>query len=271
MPSPQARYYLLTIPHEAFTPYLPPGTCWIKGQLEQGEQGFLHWQLVVAYTKKTTLSAVRAMFGPYHAEATRSAAAEEYVHKEETAVIGTRFELGSKATKRNSEKDWDKIWDDSRTGNMLAIPADIRIRCYSTLKRIKKDYEVAPFREDVVCHAFWGVTHSGKSHRMFTEAYDGQIPYVKQSTTKWWDGYTGQTHVIIDEFRGQIAVEHLLKWLDKYPCFVEEKGGQVALCATHFWITSNINPILWYPSIDEGTRDAMLRRLRVTHFPFAHR
>jgi hypothetical protein len=262
---------LLTIPHQGFTPYLPPGTNWIKGQLEEGEGGFLHWQVVVAYAKKVTLTAVRNCFGPYHAEATRSAAAEDYVWKEETAVVGTRFELGEKAMKRNVEKDWDDVWEKTKQGDLMSIPADVRIRCYATLKRIKKDYEQAPFRDGINVQVYWGVTQSGKSHRMFEESYkDGIVPYVKSSTTKWWDGYQGQQRVIIDEFRGQIAIEHLLKWCDKYPCFVEEKGGQIALRAIEIWICSNVAPILWYPGIDESTRDALLRRLRVTHFPFRH-
>jgi len=101
MPSPQALYWILTIPHEGFTPYLPPDCCHVIGQLELGEGGFLHWQLVATFNRKATLSAVRTCFGPWHAERTRSDAAREYVWKEDTRVAGTQFEIGQLPIRRN--------------------------------------------------------------------------------------------------------------------------------------------------------------------------
>lgn len=150
MPS-QGRYWLLTMPHHTFTPYLPRACAWLKGQLELGEGGFLHWQVVVAFAKKIRLAGVKEVFGEQcHAEVTRSAAAEDYVHKDDTAIVETRFELGAKAMKRQNADDWEQVWQNAKDGNMADIPADVRIRSYHTLKRIRKDYEEAPFREGVV-------------------------------------------------------------------------------------------------------------------------
>lgn len=154
------------------------------------------------------------------------------------------------------------MWEDAKRGSIDEIPADIRIRTYHTLKRIRKDYEVAPFRPNIKVKVFCGPTGTGKSHRAFEEASDA---YIKGSTTKWWDGYAGQKRVIIDEFRGQIAIEHILKWFDKYPCFVEEKGGQLALRAEEFWVCSNKHPRDWYV-MDVETIEALLRRLDITVF-----
>lgn len=53
MPCPQASYYILTIPYENFTPFLPPNVKYIKGQLEQGANtGYLHWQLIIHFNQK---------------------------------------------------------------------------------------------------------------------------------------------------------------------------------------------------------------------------
>ena len=73
-------------------------------------------------------------------------------------------------------------------------------------------------------------------------------------------------HVVIDEFRGGIAINHLLRWFDRYPVIVEVKGGAVVLRATKIWITSNISPDDWFPELDEETKAALRRRLRVTHY-----
>lgn len=99
MPAPQGRYFLLTIPHQDFLPFLPPGLSSIKGQLERGASGYLHWQVLVSYPKKVTAARVKETFGSScHVELSRSAAAEEYVWKEDSRV-GHQFELGTKALK----------------------------------------------------------------------------------------------------------------------------------------------------------------------------
>lgn len=251
---------MLTIPAHQYTPYLPPGITYIKGQLEQGQGGFLHWQLVVYCGRSRRLRWIRDCFGPVHAELTRSAAAEEYVWKEDSSVPGTRFELGSKPIRRNGAKDWDAIWDFAVRGELVAIPADVRIRCYSTLKKIHAD-SIQPVAMERSCTVLWGATGVGKSRRAWEEA--GMDAYPKDPRSKFWCGYVGQKHVVIDEFRGGIDIAHMLRWLDRYPARVEVKGGSFPLCAEKFWITSNIHPRDWYPELDDLTKDALLRRLTI--------
>jgi len=53
---PQAKYYLLTIPHAHYLPYKPPGVEYIRGQLELADSGFLHWQLLAIFTRKVRLT-----------------------------------------------------------------------------------------------------------------------------------------------------------------------------------------------------------------------
>lgn len=114
------------------------------------------------------------------------------------------------------------------------------------------------------CNVYWGTTGAGKSHRAWEEA--GLDAYPKDPNTKFWDGYNGQVNVVMDEFRGQIAINHILRWLDKYPVCVECKFGGSVFNATKIWITSNLHPKDWYPELDEATRNALLRRVNVTHF-----
>jgi len=265
MPAPQARYWLLTIPHAAYTPWLPPGVAYCRGQLELGAGGFLHWQLLVILQKKATLRAVKELYGTTaHAEPSRSDAADDYVWKEDTRVAGTQFELGKRAFKRNSETDWEAVRRSAIEGKLESVPADVFVRNYHSLKRIQKDYSEAKPRPGTICHVFWGATGTGKSHRAWEEA--GLNCYVKNPSTKWWDAYKGEENVLIDEFTGQIGITYLLRWLDKYSCRVEEKGGDLPLCATKFWICSNIDPRDWYPEASNEQKAALLRRLTITHF-----
>lgn len=136
------RYWLLTIPQHEFLPYLPPTVKYLKGQLEVGaDTGYVHWQLLAAFKRTTRLAGVKKVFGDSaHAELSRSAAADAYVHKDDTAIVETRFELGKRATKRNSDTDWDLVLESAKSGQFDAIPSDIMVRCYSQLKSIAKNH-----------------------------------------------------------------------------------------------------------------------------------
>lgn len=266
MATGQGKYWLLTIPHHQFTPYLPKEICFIRGQLEQGrETGFLHWQLLAITNRKLRLRGVTAIFGTgIHAELSRSSAADEYVWKEDTRIEGTQFELGTRPLRRNCKEDWDRIWELAKSGGFEEIEPQIRIQHYRTFRTIRADY-AKPIGMERIVYVFWGRTGTGKSRRAWDEA--GMDAYPKDPRTKWWDGYQGHKFVVCDEFRGSIDIAHLLRWVDRYPVLVEIKGASIPLVAEKIWLTSNLDPRLWYPEADEETKAALMRRLNITHFP----
>lgn len=265
MPTIQARYWMLTIPRDDWTPALPESAGWLVGQPEIGENtGYRHHQLLVWFSAKKTLAQVkRAFCNTAHCEAARSASAETYVRKEETRD-GEPYEFGSRPINRNSAPDWQRVKDLAKQGSLDAIPADIYIRHYRTLKTIAADHD-RPLRQEKNVVVYYGGTGTGKSHRAFEEA--GDDAYVKDPRSKFWCGYRGEKHVIIDEFRGGIDIAHILRWFDKYPVRVELKGSSCPLAAENIWITSNLHPRSWYPELDEETVSALLRRVQITEFP----
>lgn len=91
----------------------------------------------------------------------------------------------------------------------------------------------------------YGPAGAGKSRAAFEQARQLGDYYVKEGNNKWWDGYDGEKIVIIDELRtGREGVQlaTLLRWLDRYECKVETKGGTINLLATEFIITSTKTP-----------------------------
>lgn len=263
----QARYWLLTIPQHDFLPYLPPNAKYIKGQLERGnDTGYLHWQVLVIFSTKLRLGGVKLTFGDtVHAEPSRSSAANEYVWKDDTRIDNTQFELGTKPFQRSDSVDWDNVRAAAIEGRLADIPSDLFVRYYGNLKRIGVD-NCKPLAITREIQVYWGPTGVGKSRRAWEQA--GIDAYPKDPRSKFWDGYRGQQHVVIDEFRGDIDIAHLLRWFDRYPVIVEVKGSSVVLAATKFWITSNIPPRSWYPNVDEATLQALLRRLNVMECVF---
>lgn len=264
----QGRYYLLTIPltFEFDPSTLPEGVVWMKGQQEIGEEtGYEHWQVMVCFKKKLRPGGVRKIFPNCHNEIVMSLeACEDYVWKDETSVQGTRFEIGQKPLKRNNAKDWDTIRQYAQEGKLNEIDSSVYICHYRSLKQIAVDH-MKPLAEERTIKVFWGETGTGKSRKAWEEA--GWDAYPKDPNTKFWDGYSGQENVVIDEFRGRIDIAHVLRWFDRYPVVVEVKGSSQVFKAKNIWITSNLDPRKWYEGLDPETLAALMRRLDVTHFP----
>jgi len=153
--------------------------------------------------------------------------------------------------------DWQKIKSAAMDGDLDSIPEDIFIRYYSSLRTIRADYAGASAIEKRV-YVFYGATGTGKSRTAWESG--GPDSYPKDPRSKFWCGYRGQRVVIIDEFRGGVDVAHLLRWLDRYPLFLEIKGASVPAKFDTVYITSNLHPEQWYPDLDAETKLALIRR-----------
>lgn len=264
---PQGKYWLLTIPHQHFVPYLPPGVTYIRGQLETGaENGFLHWQVLACFNNRVRLSAVKHVFGEQaHCELSRSEAANLYVWKEETRVAGTQFELGALPLNRNNPDDWKRVKQLAKEGKLEDIPEDIYIRFYRTLKTIKRDFMVAPANLENVC-GVWihGPPGVGKSHKA---RQDYPNAYLKPCN-KWWDGYQEHENVILDDFdkNHECLGHHLKIWTDKYSFIAETKGGAMQIRPKKVVVTSNytIDQIF---GTDGVLTAALQRRFHVIYVP----
>lgn len=126
--SRQVRWWILTVPFYAYTPYLPSQLSYVRGQLELGQNGLLHWQIVAVFKHSVRLSSLRQLFGNYHAEVIISRDDSiAYVHKDETAVVGTRFELGSRPRERSSKRDWEATLESAKSGDFDAIDPGILV------------------------------------------------------------------------------------------------------------------------------------------------
>ena len=110
---------------------------------------------------------------------------------------------------------------------------------------------------------FYGKTGSGKTRTAFEEFPKIYTPL----SYKWWEGYEGQTEVLIDDFRKDWCKFHeLLKLLDRYPFKVEAKGSHHQLMATTIIITAPYPPQYMYDTREDI--EQLLRRIRVVQeFP----
>ncbi len=118
---------------------------------------------------------------------------------------------------------------------------------------------------------YYGKTGTGKSwsaHELHPGAYYWEWP----TGGRWWaPGYNGQEVIVMDEFRHQIKLSVLLKVLDRYPFTMESKGSNREMTSKKIVITTNREPMDWYPNKSGEEVAPLHRRFRdfATIYDFA--
>ncbi|KAA3676275.1 uncharacterized protein DEA37_0014711 [Paragonimus westermani] len=85
----------------------------------------------------------------------------------------------------------------------------------------------------------YGPTGPGKSRQAQTMAH-GHIVYWKYST-EWWDHYSQEEYVIIDDYAGQWKID-FLQLLDQNPLLIQCKPGTKKFNSKYIIFTSNYHP-----------------------------
>jgi len=122
--------------------------------------------------------------------------------------------------------------------------------------------------------AFWyfGAAGTGKTHKAF-EGFTPETHYVKNLKDEWWDGYTGQETVIINEFRGQIPYAELLTLADKFPHTVKQRNKEpVPFLAKRLIVTSPMRPEEVYSGVlDRNDNiEQLISRFFITELTTCH-
>ena len=121
-------------------------------------------------------------------------------------------------------------------------------RYHRGLEKLKADK--GPKWRPVKVHVLWGPTGCGKTRQVMEmdNVFKIDPPYT------WWDGYTGEKILLIDDYRvGAIPRGMLLNLLDGYRLRLETKGGHTWALWTDVYVTTNFDPDDW--------EDAVLRRV----------
>lgn len=123
----------------------------------------------------------------------------------------------------------------------------------------------SPAWRELEVSVFWGKTGTGKTRKAMTMS--DSLFKLDDAKDLWFDGYTGEDCLLIDDFYGWIKFGFLLKLLDGYPLRLPVKGAFVWAHWTKVVITSNQNWMFWYKNKDETVLAALERRINVIeHF-----
>jgi len=111
---------------------------------------------------------------------------------------------------------------------------------------------------------YFGPTGVGKSRKAFEQFPEA---YIKMNN-QWWDGYIGQSVVIIDDYRPSLCTfQEFLRILDRYPMRVQVKGSSCELSATTFVITTTSRPeVIWSGRTSEALNQLLRRISNIVQF-----
>lgn len=228
----------------------------------EGADDTPHLQIYVEFNVRTTFAqAKRLLSDRIHIEARCSSAtkAAEYCKKE-----GDFYEYGkiSKVTS-GARSDLDALFTDLRAGMTIN---EISVEHFGAFMRYNRsivsfmNINASPrdFLSEVVC--LWGKTGVGKTRSVW-DFHDKNDIYVHPGG-RWFDGYTGQTVALFDDFGGsEFKLSYLLKLLDRYPMRVPIKGSFAEWRPRTIYLTSNHAPCEWYPNAKPNHVEALMRRI----------
>lgn len=223
-------------------------------QLEQGENETPHFQGFVCFEKKKRLSQIRHLF-PAHFSVARGTVAQNraYCTKEE-GRIGDFAEIGAPPPEKGARTDLTELHSALQTGTLTVKQyANEYFNLFIKHPNLVQNYQLSQVegRRDgceISCVLLIGFPGTGKSFLAAKMARELQLGDVyRHSLGKWWDGYRGERIAIFDDFRGHtLSITDFKLVFDRYALRVQIKGSSCDLAATHFFITTNLDPKDWW-------------------------
>lgn len=223
--------------------------------------GTPHIQGYVYFASARTLSVLKkkvhatAHFEPSHGSPSQNKA---YCTKEDTEFFekgqipspGARTDISEMKAAVKAGATMQQLIDQSESYQSL-----------KTAELLLKYQPMPPPRPQLRVHWFYGSTGTGKTHTAFAEAGTADT-WVSGKTLQWWQGYSGQKNIIIDDMRGDFCEFHtFLRYLDIYPIQVEYKGASTWLRAENIYITTPMKPEDLYRSRTTEDIAQLLRRI----------
>ncbi len=237
-----------------------------------------HQQGFAVFTRSVRRSTVSTLLGccGLHLEPRygSGAQARDYALKDETrSPGGRRVEIGElPASNQGCRTDLADFAEAIKRGDKMSKVATefdvtfVRYHKGALALRFTTSLARIPHFRRLKTLVLYGVTGIGKT-RVAVGLSDPDDYFILDSpdgANLWFDGYDGESTLIIDDFYGWIKWGFFLRLLDGYRVRLPIKGTHAYAAFERIIITSNKPPGEWYPS--KGRPPELSRRLtKVVH------
>lgn len=217
-------------------------------------------QLPRAHFKKCKGSAAenrQYIFGPYEKDGKKKPFNPEAIEWGEMPKQGERTDL---------TEIKDKIMTGQKVDD-IAIENPFLYHQYGrTLTKLEDLYLRKRFRTEMTKGIWYhGKTGVGKSHTAFNNFHPDTHYVLNTKDNGWWEGYTQQETVIINDFRGEISYNELLQLVDKWPMTVKRRNREpMPFTSKTVIITSSLHPeLVYHRRNSEDSMEQFMRRFEV--------
>jgi len=229
---------------------------------EVGEKGTPHIQGYLYFSNARSFNATKKLMSRWHLEICKGSADQniEYCKKDKNfEEFGTRPQPGKRTDLILIKEE---IMEGKKVDDIALENPNIFHQYGRTLNKLEDLAMRKKFRTEMTAGIwYWGPTGVGKSHKAF-EGFTPETHYVWPKDGHWWDAYTQQDIVIINDFRGEIPYNDLLQMVDKWPYFVRRRGREpIPFISKKIIITSSLPPEEIYKHRNAEDRiEQLLRR-----------
>lgn len=234
---------------------------------EVGEGGTPHLQGYIYTDVQRSLAYMKKLIVRAHWEIAKGShqQASDYCKKDKNFIETGVLPSSGKRT------DIIKATEDIKLGksvDQIAVEDPLMFHMYGrTLQKIEDITLRSKFRNwTTLGFWYWGKTGVGKSHEAFKD-FTPKTHYVLPNDSGWWDGYTGQETVIMNDFRASdMPYGFLLQLVDKWPVTVKRRSREpVPFLAKKLIVTCSMPPEEAYSGIAErhDSIDQLRRRFTI--------
>lgn len=207
---------------------------------EIGESGTPHLQAYIRLNEALELKTMKKHLPKAHLEVANG---NDHHNQTYCSKDGDFFEVGtpSEQGKRNDITELaQKIKNNEITLEEIMFDYPILYMKYSRSIEKMCNAVLVPRSEAPAVYWRWGLAGTGKT-RWVIQKHGEKNVYIKDGTS-WWDGYTQQDVILIDDFDNNIPYRTLLRILDRYRYQGQVKGGYVNINSPYIFITCEYPP-----------------------------
>jgi hypothetical protein len=240
-------------------------------QLEETKEGKKHVQGYIEFINAIgTINHIKNILQDQtvHLEVRRGTRdqARSYCMKKESQC-NAPIELG-KWTGQGQRSDIRAMYKLLKQGRTPAEVCEIMPSTYFKYhKAVDKVYNSIQAKQEgkyypVEVHVLYGDAGAGKTRYVYDTHGIENVYRLCQGNAGnvWYDGYSGQDVLLIDDYYGWLKYSTFLQTIDNYRIRLSVKGGTTYSRWTKVYITSNVHPVHWYKN--QGMTPAMSRRFK---------